>query len=466
MQTLEDYIADRYGGDSNWFEQEVEQGNHLTRISNVVNNIEYLLGRHKISQREDTKWKGQEYITKKLILNQAKTILNFHSTYLLGKPLSLTGSENKVKEYQNIYRRGNYNNIDFKILDNVIKYADSYEYVYIDNNKNIVSKIIHSEDGYPIYSEDTGEYIGFIEYYTMDSNKVSYYNVYYTDKVEQWNNEGGELQLIDTKSNISGLPIHYSNDEGEYDNFGRSLLEDLKPIFDEFEDIFSKMSDSIYTLSLNPMPVSIGQRIEGTIPSDACGYMINLDAGSFDYKNATIDSATVKLYLDKLQQQLNIIAHMPSVATGNSNVSNVSEVSLKLLYSLSDVMAMLNEKWMRRGLQQRFEYFDKLLGLLGVTFSDNEYIDVEFNYSRPVNGQDLLNEIQTQFNMGAISKQSIIEKSPLTTDVSTELERLKKENNTDGSTGNNSGNNSNNGVENKELNTDGIKDNEVENSNK
>lgn len=427
MQTLEQYIDNRYSGNIFWFEQEVNQGNNIQRINKVANNKEYLLGSHNILLREDSKWKGKEFITKKLILNQAKTILNFHTTYLLGKPLSLTGSENKVKEYQSIYRKSNYNNIDFKILENIIKYADAYEYVYIDEHKNICSKIIKSEDGYPIYNEDTGDYIGFIEYYIVNSSKVSYYNVYYADRVESYSNEGSELHMIDTMNNLSGLPIHYSNGESAYDNFGVSLLDDLKPIFDEFEDIFSKMSDSIYTLSLNPMPVSIGQRIEGAIPADACGYMINLDAGEFDYKNAVIDSATVKLYLDKLQQELNTIAHMPSVALGNSNIANVSEVSLKLLYQLADVLAMVNEKWFRNGLQKRFEYFDKLLNRLEVNFSDNEYIDVEFNYSRPVNGQDLLDEIQTQYSMGAISKQSIIEKSPITTDVTTEMERIKKE---------------------------------------
>lgn len=429
MQSLEKYIQDRYSNDVFWFVQEVSQGNHLQRVSKVVNNKSYLLGEHKILLREDSKWKGQEYITKKLILNQAKTILNFHSTYLLGKPITLTGSENKVKAYQNIYRKGNYNDIDFKILDNVVKYADAYEYVYIDKDKNIVSKVIKSEDGYPIYSEDAGEYIGFIEHYTVTSNNCSYYNVYYSDRVEIYGNEGGEVHLLDVKNNLSGLPIHYSNNESAFDNFGVSILEDLKPIFDEFEDIFSKMSDSIYTLSLNPMPVSVGQRIEDAIPADACGYMINLDTGSFEYKNANIDSNTVKLYLDKLQQELNIIAHMPSIALGNTNVANVSEVSLKLLYQLADVLAMLNEKWFRRGLIKRQKLFDKLLNLLGVSFSDNDYVDFEFNYSRPVNAQELLNQMQIQFNMGAISKQTIIEKSPLTSDVTAEMDRLKNESN-------------------------------------
>lgn len=427
MQTLESYIQDRYSSDAYWFETEVSQGDHIQRINKVALNKEYLLGIHKILLREDSKWKGQVYYTKKLVLNKAKTILNFHSTYLLGKPLTLTGSSEKVLAYQNIYRKGHYADIDFKVLDNAIKFADSYEYVYLDGKKNIVSKIISSDSSYPIYSEDTGEYIGFIESYTIRSNNVTYYNVYSMDTVQMYSNEGSELHLFDTKTNLSGLPIHYSNGDSAYDNFGVSLLEDLKPIFDEFEDMFSKMSDSIYTLSLNPIPVTIGQSIQGTIPTDACGYSINLDAGDMKFINAQIDSATVKLYMDKLQQELSIISSMPSVAMGNSNVANVSEVSLKLLYQLADVMAMLNEKWLRRGLVQRFEMFDKLLSILGKSTIEDEYVDLEFNYSRPINAQELLAQMKVQFDMGAISVKSIIEKSPLTSDVNTELDRLSEE---------------------------------------
>lgn len=72
MQNIEDYIADRYSNDIHWFEQEVNQSNHVMRVSNVINNKNYLLGHHKILEREDSKWKGKEYVTKKLILQQAK----------------------------------------------------------------------------------------------------------------------------------------------------------------------------------------------------------------------------------------------------------------------------------------------------------------------------------------------------------------------------------------------------------
>lgn len=424
---LEEYIKNVYNDNSTWFVDEVKKGEHLHRISKVFENKNYLNGQHKILQREDGKYKGEEYITKKLVLNQAKTILNFHSTYLLGKPLSLGGSEEKVKVYQNIYRRSNYNNIDFKILDYVNKYGDSYEYVYVDDNV-IKSKIIKSEDGYPVYN-DNMDYIGFIEHYTV--NNIDYYTIYSFDTVEEWTNEGGEgLRKIGEFENSSGLPIHYSNCESEYDNFGRSILEDIKPLLDEIEDILSKMSDSIYTLSLNPLPVITGQKIENTISADVTGYALSLDDGAeFSYKNAEMDYSTIKLYLDELHKQLNVIASMPSIVGGNTNVANVSEVSLKLLYQLADVQAMMSEKWFREGLYKRFKMFDRLLVGLGITFNDDEYVDVEFTYSRPVNTSELLDNIKKQREMNAISIKTIIEKSNLTVDVQQEIERLKNENN-------------------------------------
>ncbi|EKN43056.1 phage portal protein, SPP1 Gp6, partial [Clostridium botulinum CFSAN001627] len=196
--------------------------------------------------------------------------------------------------------------------------------------------------------------------------------------------------LVDEKINISGLPIHYKNFNDSDSNCGRSDLEDIKPILDQIEDILSKMTDAVYTLSLNPIPVSIGQKIEGSIPSDAVGYSINLDAGSFDFINANMDYSTIKLLLDTLHKKLETIAGIPSVAMGNSNVANVSEVSLSMLYSLASVKAMMNEQWLKDGFYERFEKIQKILAMQGIVFSDDDYIDVEFNYSKPINQNELL----------------------------------------------------------------------------
>lgn len=252
------------------------------------------------------------------------------------------------------------------------------------------------------------------------------YIVYYPDRVEKWSNEGGMLVKVEEHINLSGLPIHYHN-INEFDEcFGKSILDDIVPILDKIEFLLNKFDDAIYTHSLNPMPVSIGQKLEGSVDADACGYVLNLEDGDFKYAIANLDSASIKLLYDALMQQLMMVACVPSHIFGQNNVSNVSEVSLQMLYQNLDNKARENEVYIKDGLYQRLECIEGLLEKQGITFG-NEYIDVEFNYNRPTNQKELLEQMKMQREMGAISIETIVEKSEITNDVGVELSRLKFE---------------------------------------
>lgn len=420
MSKIDLYIQNVYKNNPLWFTEEVEKSTNSCRIARVWELKEYLAGRHKVLNRQDIKYQEKEYKVKKLILNNAKSILNFHATYLTGKPISLTGEENVVRELESVYKFGGFNETDFKLTSNVCKFGDGFEYIYKDNGI-IKGKIISTEDSYPVFADD-GSYIAFIEYWT-NVDSISYWNVYYEDRVEEWTNDGSEVHKINEYINESGLPVHYYFSSDEDSRFGEGLLNDIVPILDELEDLLSKMGDSIYTLSLNPLLLTTGQAIEGTVNSDGVGYNVALEVGSnMQYVSANMDYSTIKLYLDTLQNNLNMCAYMPSILGGNGNIANVSEVSLKLLYQLADVYAMITEKAMMKGFRERFRIIKKMLDI-----NESEYIGVTFNYARPQNASELLDNIKKQFEMGAISKRSIIEKSPLTVDVDMELNRLKKE---------------------------------------
>ncbi|MEG1028444.1 MAG: phage portal protein, partial [Oscillospiraceae bacterium] len=161
---------------------------------------------------------------------------------------------------------------------------------------------------------------------------------------------------------------------------------------DEIENLLSKMTDSITVLSLNPLGISIGQRIDGTISKDVIGATINLeDSGDFKYANALLDYSSIKLLLDSLTQQLYVVAGVPSAIMGQSNISNVSEVSLKLLYQQTDNKAKQNIQVLKSGLFMRFAYVRKLLEKNGVKFSDEIFdtLDMEFSLNRPVDTNSL-----------------------------------------------------------------------------
>lgn len=421
--TIEEYIQ-LFDDTSQWFEQEMNKPHHIKRIADVVNNREYLKGHHQILNKEDGIYKGEAFVTRKTVLQYIKTLLTFHDTLLLGKPVSIVSEdEETAKTITDIYKYGLYDSTDYTIIDRVNKFGDAYEYIYVEDN-TIKSKVLDSADCYPVYS-DTGEYLAFIEHWTDVWSNVSYTTIYYPDIVEYWNDEGGDEHRTDVVRNISGLPIHYHNINDEDEMFGLSILNDLKPIMDDIEDIMSKLGDAIYTNSLNPMPVALGQRIESTIPADATGYVLNLDNGDYKVVSTTMDYQTIKVYLDNIKAMLNDIACFPSVLSGNTNVANVSSVSLQMLFHMALCKCYENEKWLNAGFKKRFEIFKKILGMQGTEISGD--VSVEYNVSMPVATDEVINNLKTMRDMGAISIDTVMEKSDFIKDIVVEKERLKDE---------------------------------------
>lgn len=422
--TIQEYIDKQYDGSATWFMEEVNQKNHVARIASVVANMDYLAGRHKVLSREDCYYKGKVLRTRKTILNYAKTVLRFHDTFLLGKKVSLSSKDNEtVNTFNDIYRLGQYETVDYQILDRVNKFGDAYEVVYIDNGV-IKSKVLDSACSYPVY-DDMGEYLAFIEHWTDVFTSITYWNVYYPTYVEHWSNEGADEHLVSTTMAI-GLPIHYHNFSDEDYNYGVSMLTDIKPILDELEDIMSKMGDAIYVNSLNPMNVAIGQRIESSIPADAVGYVLNLDAGDYKVVSASMDYNTIKLYLDNLKQMLNDISCIPSVLGSSTNIANVSSVAMQILYAMAQVNADETKKWLNIGFRERFERFKKILSMQGISVESD--VDVIYNVSMPVATTEMIANLKALQEMGAISKETIMEKSDIVSDVEVEKKRLSGEN--------------------------------------
>lgn len=166
------------------------------------------------------------------------------------------------------------------------------------------------------------------------------------------------------------------------------------------------------------------------IPKDICGATLNLeDGGDFKYVTAQMDYNNIKLLLDSLTQQLYAVANVPAAVIGQGNIANVSEISLKLLFSQTDNKAKQMIQVLKEGMYKRFEYIRKLLALDSIAFSDDMFdgLDVTFTVNRPIDTNSLMNELKTQYDMGAISKQTIIDKSPYTVDTSLELQRIEGE---------------------------------------
>ena len=421
-------MDNNYMSEPLWFTDEVNKSEHMKRISNVITIKNYLLRLHKVLQRKDFKFKDETYTTAKIVLNTLKSLLNFHTSYVIGNPISISGNQDAVQVFNKVYKKGIYTKTDYQIVSDLYTYGNAFEYTYLDNGV-IKSKVIANEDAYPVYDDDFN-YVAFVEHWEDFTTGHSNYIVYTPTLVQHY----VDNVLVKEDNNLSGLPICYAMmDKTEYNFFGDSMMNDLIPIMNQIESLLSKLDDAITTLSLNPIGVSEGQRVNESIPKDIVGATINLeDGGDFKWVNAQMDYNNIKLLLDSLVQQLYAVAGVPASVIGQGNISNVSEVSLKLLFSQTDNKAKQTVQVLKEGFYKRFEYFRKLLAIQGTAISDDDYdsLDITFSVNRPVDTSSLMNELKTQYDMGAISKQTIIDVSPYTVDVASEMQRIEAEKNT------------------------------------
>lgn len=417
-----------YDFSGTWFQTEIKKLRYTDRINRVMGIDEYLRREHKVLQLPSFEFKEHTFEPTKLILQTLKSIIKFHSSYIVGTPVSITGDKEFVSFLNTIYKKGGYQKTDLELAKDLITYGDTFEYVYLDDKGNIRSKIIRNKDSYPIYN-GMGEYISFVEYWKDEDTRKDHYIVYYPDMVEIY--EGNKL--IDTKANLTGLPIWYSSmDKSKYDKFGDPFPLDLIGVMDTIEILLSKLDSAVNTLSLNPLGVVSGQRIDSSIPTNIVGAVMNLEDGSkFEWANAQMDRESIKLELDYVIQQFYAIACVPASIMGQSNVANVSETSITMLYQQTDNFARQYIASLTEGFSQRLEYIRKLMEYNNQSVSDEVFdtINFVFNVSRPVDNAADMENMQIQYNCGAISRQTIIDRSPYTTDTALELKRIADENN-------------------------------------
>jgi SPP1 family phage portal protein len=427
--TLQEYINQYYDGSSTWFVDECKRTWQTGRIDNVLSIREYLNGKHAILARPDEKYNGRTFKTRKIILQYAKTLLNFETVFLLKNPVTLTSEDKPTLEaFKDVYSKGRYNSLDFKLLDKIVKYGEAYEYIYFDDNKNIVSKIILPEDSYPVFAAD-GALIAFIEHYIVDG--VSYYTVYENDVVRTYTDAGGTLKQTGEYVNISGLPIQYKTLDEEDDCKGRSSLEDYISILDNMEDLISKYLDSFYKF-LNPIPVLKGQKLkigkagEGAIDPATVGHVLQIEDGSeFKLEQNKMDYQSLKELWDILKQSLLDISMTPGVSMNSQEISNLSEVSIKMLFYMATVKGSLNSQYLMDGFIKRWNRIKKLLEFKNVSVLGD--VSCTFEMSIPQNEKEIIENIKTLKEAGLISIETALSRTPYIYDVQTELTRLNSE---------------------------------------
>ena len=169
------------------------------------------------------------------------------------------------------------------------------------------------------------------------------------------------------------------------------------------------------------------------MPVDVIGAGLNLDDGAtFEFVSNKFDSNAFDTLYETLLNALYTVAHLPAIAVGRTDISNVSTEAVRILYQMALMKAGQNEQYIREGIEQRFERVRKLLAYKGVTFTDDEFdsLGLVFQYALPSNDKEVIENMKALREVGGLSMHTMIEQNPYVNDVQQEMMRLKEENNT------------------------------------
>lgn len=427
---LSQYINNRYDGDFKKFVTgevgSVSQQNHIREIVNIK---EYLgKNKHAIKQRPDEVFNGVTLKTEKISLQYAKLIIKFGVNFLLGKPVSLSGSENVIKELNRVYKKGKYRKVDYRILNDLERYGEAFEYLYFKDNV-IKSQVIDPAEAYPVYDEN-GDMICFIQYYHVDY--TDYYVVFTDDmKVYKFNNSQGEdLRLVEERNNLSGMPVHYKTENEVDSTRGYAFINDIIDILDGMESLLSKSFDGFYR-NIMGTPVSIGQSLTNAeLPKHGNGVGLALDDdGDFKYVTNPFSHESFKELYGTLKRSLMDISQMPDIVlNGGTTISNVGEVAIESIFALAKIKADMMSKYLIDGFEQRLERIRTLLEVQGIELDETELDSVNFvfNVSMPKSDESIMNVIGRLRELNAISIEGIQDNISFIDKVA-EQERLAKE---------------------------------------
>jgi len=297
----------------------------------------------------------------------------------------------------------------------------------LDKNGIIKSKIIDSADGYPIY-DDEMNYLGFIEYYNI--NGISYYIIFTDDTVTSYSDIGGELHKTGQYKNLSGLPIVYRIPSETDPLTGRSDLLDYIDILDSMEDLISKYFDAFYKY-ITGIPVVKGMKLaidkqgNGAIDKNVVGYALQLDEGAdFEFVQNKTDIQSFKVLFNTLKQSLLDISCTPAVAINSTDISNLSEVAIKMLYSMAEIKGSMNANYLKEGFYQRWAQMQKILKTQNINV-DISGLDCTFKMNIPQNSKDIVDDLKKLKEIGGISLPTLLANNPYVFDVATELKNLE-----------------------------------------
>jgi SPP1 family phage portal protein len=365
---------------------------HMIGVKQVQNQTlnrleEYYLG------KQDILLKPTFDITlpsNKIVTNYCQVIVDFYSTYLLGKPIQYKAKDEALlAELNRLMRYNDAHDVDVINNQKANIMGAAAEQVYVDSMGELRFTNIDFREIIFVYNKDLEEELNcVIKYYRINPTDSSYRVELWTPtlKVEYEMNEAMATlrKLSETTHDYGAVPfIEYINNDYRASSFGGILtLQDALNTLSSLEvDDYESFVDSFLGI----------YNAAGTTSDDIVNMKANrvllLDGESkaeWVVKNS--NPAQIEQIKKYLIDSIHKVASLPDLSDQNFS-SNASGVAIKYKMIGAENMAAKQERKFKRGLQKRLELIMHNMSLKNS--AEVEYTDIEITFNRNMIGADL-----------------------------------------------------------------------------
>ncbi|MCE9654202.1 phage portal protein [Clostridium celatum] len=320
-------------------------------------------------------------------------IVNTVQGYLLGQPVKYI-SENKelLEQVLDIYYSNDEEDLNSEILKTMSICGEAFEYVYINEDKEIEFVQLPAEETILIYDNSLKpKPIMCIRYYDVIdiySNEIQKVEVYTDSTIEYYSLANKNSFVLEEEyTHIFGqVPIiHYKNNEELTGDF-----EKILSLIDDFDKVISADSDEIeYFRNAYLVLKGMGKIDDKTLAKfrQTGAFVLpttqSCDAG-VDFITKDLNTDSVHAHLDKLIDNIHKFSQVPNFVDTETN-TNDSGVAIKQRTWGFEQLIGAKERKLEQGLFQRLRLVLRALNIQKNIVEDSNSFSLRFSRNLPTN---------------------------------------------------------------------------------
>ena len=422
---------------------------NLVQIEELINKHRNLIGRIKKNQRyyeadHDIKRRQKKLKTSannRVVCNHAKDISDTATGYFMNSPISYASYDNQNKEsidkLTDAFDKADVDDVDSDNAHDMSICGVAYEYVYIKQDETeIAVRNLEPDHTFLVYDDTIEQNLLFgVYYYRYKDAITSKYCYRATVCTKNYVNtmilecSGQKHQMVNepVPHYFGNVPIiEYRNNKlciGDFEqqisliDAYNKLMSDRVNDKEQFVEALlvvygSLMGDDAEEVSEVMKILKENGLLE--LPADARA----------EYISRTFDENGIEVLRKAIKEDIYTFSHVPNL-TDENFVGNSSGVAMEYKLLGLQMITGEKEKYYKKGLKKRIELFCNYLNLKAIAINPNN-VKITFTRKLPKNLNELAQMIADL--SGKVSTETLIEQLPFVEDATSEVEKVKQEN--------------------------------------